>query len=353
MLFKKFCRQSNVLGIALSITLLLLTLSVTFADTSTLRLGENAPIGVIADHGYKAGDIMFSQRGTVIGLQALQSGTNTIIDTTDVLKDYMLAPKSLITSTQMFSATYAPHDHITLMVIMNYHERYMQMEGSLQHQGGHHKNPVRIYDIDSKGFGDIKFDTLLTLLKKGHLTLIGNIGVSLPAGSIAETGDDGWVLPYPMQLGSGSYEARPGITLFGTKEDWSYGSQLLSSLPLNQNARKYWHGNTFTVTAWSTQRVNNWFQFGGRLLFSHKAAFSSSNPELNQNISPIHQIDSQGSTQLDIAISTDFMIPTPTRGPLQRNRLAFEIQIPVYQNLKGIQLINRLQFTAGCQFVFR
>ncbi len=350
MLFKRFCRQPNVLGIALSITLLLLTLSVTFADTSTLRLGGNAPIGVIADHGHKAGEAMFSYRGTVIGLQALQSGTDTL-ETADVLQDYMLAPKHMITSTQMFSAIYAPHDHITLMAIMNYHEHIMQMEGSYQQQGGHQKQPVGIYNIDSEGFGDIKFDTLLTLLKKEHFTLTGNIGISLPAGSIAKTGDDGEVLPYPMQLGSGSYEARPSVTLFGTKADWSYGSQLLSSLPLHQNARKYRHGNTFTVTAWSTQRVNNWFQFGGRLLFSHKAAFSSSDPELNQNRSPIHQIDSQGNTQLDIAISTDFMIPTGV--PFQQNRLAFEIQIPVYQNLKGIQLINRLQFTAGCQFVFR
>ena len=350
MLFKKYNWQSKVLGITLGITLLLLTLSVTFADTSTLRLGGNAPIGLITDHGYKAGDVVFSQRGVVIGLHALQSGTDTI-ETADVLKDYMFAPNYIITSTQIFSTTYAPHDHITLMAIMNYHERYMQMEGSYQ-QGDHQKQPVGIYNIDSNGFGDIKFDTLLTLLKKEHLTLVGNIGVSLPAGSIAKKGDDGRVLPYPMQLGSGSYEARPGITVFGTKEDWSYGSQLISSLPLHQNARKYRHGNTFTVTAWSTQRVNNWFQFGGRLLFSHKAAFSSG-PELNQSISPIHQIDSQGSTQLDIAISTDFMIPTPTRGPLERNRLAFEIQIPVYQNLTGIQLINRLQFTAGCQFFFR
>ncbi len=350
MLFKKFRWQPNVLGITLSITLLLLTLSVTFADTSTPRLDGNAPIGVIADQGHKAGDAMFSYRGTVIGLQALQSGTDTL-ETADVLQDYMLAPKHMITSTQMYSAIYVPHDHITLMAIMNYHERIMQMEGSYQQQGGHQKQPVGIYNIDSEGFGDVKFDALLTLLKKEHFTLTGNIGISLPTGSIAETGDDGEVLPYPMQLGSGSYEARPGVTLFGTKEDWSYGSQLLSSLPLHQNARKYRHGNTFTVTAWSTQRVNNWFQFGGRLLFSHKAAFSSSDPELNQNRSPIHQIDSQGNTQLDIAISTDFMIPTGV--PFQQNRLAFEIQIPVYQNLTGIQLINRLQFTAGCQFVFR
>ena len=350
MLFKKFCRQPNVLGIALSIILLLLTLSVTFADTSTLRLDGNAPIGVIADHGHKAGDIIFSHRGTVIGLLALQSGTDTL-ETADVLKDYMLAPKHMITSTQMFSAIYAPYDHITLMAIMNYHERNMQMEGSYQHQEGHHKHPVGIYNIDSEGFGDIKFDALLTLLKKEHLMLIGNIGISLPAGSIAKTGDDGEVLPYPMQLGSGSYEARPGVTLFGTKENWAYGSQLLSSLPLHQNARKYRHGNTFTATAWGTRRVNNWLQFGGRLLFSHKAAFSSSHPELNLNISPIHQIDSQGSTQLDIAISTDFMIPT--RGPFQRNRLAFEIQIPAYQNLTGIQLINRLQFTAGASIRLR
>ncbi len=341
MLFNKFCRHSKVLGITLSFTLLLLTLPATSTETSTPPPEGNAPIGAIVDldHGHKAGDIMFSYRGMVIGLQALQSGTD-ILETSDVLKDYDLAPEYMITSTQMHSASYVPHDHITLMAIINYHDRIMLMDSSYQQRR-----------IDSGGLGDVKFDAMLTLLTKDHFTLTGNIGISLPTGSITETGDDGRLLPYPMQLGSGSYEARPGVTFFGTKKDWSYGSQLLSSLPLHQNARKYRHGNIITMTAWSTQRVNTWFRFGGRLLFSHKAAFSSSNPELNQNESPIHQIDSQGSTQLDIAISTDFMIPSQVS--FLRNRLAFEIQMPVYQNLKGIQLINRLQFTAGCQFVFR
>lgn len=360
MLFKKLCQQQKVLGIALSITLLLFILPITFADNSTprldenapTRLDENAPIGVIATRGHKTGDVMYSFRGTVIGFQALQSDID-MLKTLDVQKDYGLVPEYMITSTQMHSAIYTPHDHITLMAIINYHEHIMQMEGSYQQQRVYQNQPEGIYKLDSEGFGDIKFDTLLKLLRKEHFIITGNIGISLPTGSTVETGDDGQMLPYPMQLGSGSYEARPGVTLFGTREDWSYGGQLLSSLPLHQNAHKYRHGNTFTVTAWSTQRVNNWFQFGGRLLFSHKTAFSSSDPKLNQNRSSIYQIDSQGNTQLDIALSTDFIIPTGTH--FQQNRLAFEIQVPVYQNqnLTGIQLINRLQFTAGASLHFR
>ena len=69
--------------------------------------------------------------------------------------------------------------------------------------------------MSSAGIGDTKLEALLTLWKKLDLTILGNIGISLPTGSIERKGDNAQLLPYPMQLGTGSFRAHPGATIFG------------------------------------------------------------------------------------------------------------------------------------------
>ena len=46
-------------------------------------------------------------------------------------------------------------------------------------------HPVGHREMSSSGVGDAKLEELLTLWKRQHFTLLGNIGVSLPTGSIA------------------------------------------------------------------------------------------------------------------------------------------------------------------------
>ncbi len=69
-----------------------------------------------------------------------------------------------------------------------------------------------------------------------------------------------------MQLGGGSFEARPGITFFRTRGNWSYGGQLRGTFPLNTNASEYRHRNTLTATTWGARQINNWISLIARLM---------------------------------------------------------------------------------------
>ena len=73
----------------------------TAADTPKARPDSHAPIGVMGDHGHKTREAMLSYRFMAMDMKGLQSGT-TIVETAEVLKDFMMAPTAM--QTQMHSA---------------------------------------------------------------------------------------------------------------------------------------------------------------------------------------------------------------------------------------------------------
>lgn len=324
-------------------------LSISFTDITRARPDSHAPIGVMGEHGHKAGEMMLVYRFMAMDMRGLQSGTDTV-ETADVLKDFMMALIAMDMRMHMFGVMFAPHDKITLMGMTNYQQRSMEMEGAHLHATGHHDHPVGMHEMSSAGIGDVKLDSLLTLWKRHNFTFLGNVGVSFPTGSITQQADDRSILPYSMQLGSGSFEARLGTTFFGMYGNWSYGGQLRGVFRLNTNASEYRHGNTLTATTWGARRVNNWISLSARLLFSHKESITGNHPDLDLNKSPSHRSDFQGFNRLDIAISSNLIVPT---GTLVGQCLAIEFMLPVYQNLTGTQLKNTWKLVLGWQYAFR
>ena len=329
--------------------LFLLSVVVALADTPEEHQGCPTPISVIGNHVHTSGEMMFSYRFMAMDMQSLQSGTDSV-ETADVQKDFMMAPTAMDMKVHLFGVMFAPHDKITLMGMTSYQQRHMEMEGAHQHSTEHHDHPVGTHEMSSTGIGDVKLDSLLTLWKRHNFTFLGNVGVSFPSGSITQQADDRSILPYPMQLGSGSFEARPGTTFFGTHGNWSYGGQLRGTFPLNTNASEYRQGNTLTATTWGARRVNNWISLSARLLFSHKGSITGNHPDLDLNMSPSHRPDFQGFNRLDVAISSNVIVPT---GALIGQLLAIEFTLPIYQNLTRTQLKNSWKLALGWQYAFR
>lgn len=302
----------------------------------------------MGDHGHKSREVMFSYRFMAMDMQGLQSGT-TSLETTDVLKGFMVTPTQMGMQMHGFGAMFAPHDKLTLMAMANYQFLRMEMEGAHLHKEGDHGHPVGHHEMSSSGVGDAKLEGLLKLWKKPNLTLLGNIGVSLPTGSISKNGADGNPLPYPMQLGSGAFEAWPGVTLFGYHGNWSYGSQLRGTFPWHTNSQEYRHGTAVSVTTWGARRLNDWLSLGGRLFFTHWGNITGIHPELNPHMSPSHRPDWRGGQRLDLAISSNLMVPM---GTFAGQRLAVEFQMPLYQNLNGTQLKTTWRLILGWQYAF-
>lgn len=345
-------KEKQLKTIITSLTLsLLLALNFATADTIDSCPDGHAPIGVMGDHGHKTGEWMLSYRSMVMNMQGLQTGMDAV-ETADLLRDFKQVPTRMDMKMHMIGAMFAPHDRITFMAMINHQQHYMEMEGgSHPSHGKSHASHMSTHEMSSAGLGDVKGESLLSLWRTHHLNLIGNIGVSFPTGSITQTGMPGNLLPYPMQLGSGSFEAMPGITLFGFYGNWFYGSQLRGVFPLHRNGSNYRHGNVVTATAWGARWVSDWLNLGGRLLFLQRGGITGNHPDLDPRMSPSHHPDFRGGTWLDLAVSSNLIVPSGK--PLAGQRLAIEFQMPIYQNLTGTQLKNRWRLTLGLQCAFR
>jgi hypothetical protein len=78
-----------------------------------------------------------------------------------------------------------------------------------------------------------------------------DVGVSLPTGDIDQKGDTpagaNQKLPYPMQLGSGTWDFLPDITYTGHSSGWSWGSQELATIRLGENSNNHTLGDRLEV----------------------------------------------------------------------------------------------------------
>jgi len=99
---------------------------------------DHAPIGVMADHVHKKGELMFSLRVMHMEMRGNQIGTDNIDPQTIVTTvpnrffgmpmqpaTLRIVPIEMQTDMYMIGAMYAPSDAVTLMVMGNYLEKEM------------------------------------------------------------------------------------------------------------------------------------------------------------------------------------------------------------------------------------
>ena len=350
--------------------------------TST-RPDSHAPLGVMEDHTHSAGEMMFSYRFMGMAIDGLQDETDAI-STEAALHDYAMVPITMQMQMHMFGVMLAPYDRLTLMAMTSYRRNLMEMEGAHLHGSGGHDHAVGHHEMQSVGLGDLRLSTLIPLLNTANADLILNAGVSIPIGSITVEGSHGGsevaVLPYPMQLGSGSFELRPGATFVGTHGSWSYGLQTRGAIPLNKNSQNYRLAPTMGSTLWGAHRLNDWLSvslrgsyetWGNITTFTehtemeshghedehaghdHDSHAASEENTASAYMSPTMDPNLQGGTRANVSAGINFIVPDRLGGILAGQRLAVEFQMPVYQNLDGPQMPLAWTLIAGWQYVLQ
>ena len=76
-------------------------------------------------------------------------------------------------------------------------------------------------------------------------------------GFVLAEKEHGMLLPYGMQLGSGTWDLKPGITWLAQCDDFSLGAQAMGTVRLeNENDAGYALGDKLDVTAWAARKLN-------------------------------------------------------------------------------------------------
>jgi hypothetical protein len=209
------------------------------------------------------------------------------------------------------------------------------------------------FTTGSQGIGDVKLMGLYGIREWGQEKIHLNIGLSLPTGSINEkdTLPTGRArLPYPMQLGSGTYDFMPGLTYLGQAGDWSWGSQTLATIRLqSDNGNDYRLGNAINITGWFAKQLSDLWSASLRVDGQAWGDVHGADPQLNPAVVPTADPNLRGGKRIDLLAGVDYQA---TAGFFQGHRLAIEAGLPVWQNLDGPQLETDWTLTAGWQYVF-
>ena len=196
--------------------------SSTVLATDSTRPDSHAPLGVMGEHAHSSDEWMLSYRYMAMSMQHLRDGVDTV-SASDALRQFAVVPVEMTMQMHMLGAMFAPHNRVTLMAMTSYHDNFMEMQGGAHgDSNGHRQHSGESHEMESNGLGDAKLSALIPLIRSQNVVILLNAGLSIPTGSISVEGTNG-VLPYPMQLGSGSFELMPGVTFSAIRNNWSFG----------------------------------------------------------------------------------------------------------------------------------
>ena len=324
----------------------------------------HSPIGVMGDHTHHAGEWMLSYMFSRQAMSGLRNGRSPV-SVDQAWMSYRMIPLNMKMDMHMPHVMYAPSDRVTLMLMGMWMEHRMEVrmmnnlmarhgqDEDVEMGNGHHAHGFHTMGHTVSGWADTELSALLKVSEGDRRQIHLNLGVGIPTGAVT-TSDVRMVpeharLGYPMQLGSGSWEARPGATFLLQTPRGSWGGQGVGVIRLNENSEGWRRGPEATVNAWGMLRGSDFVSPGLRLQARHWGNVSGADPLLDPSLSPENDPMLQGGTRLNGFLALNFQVPS---GPMAGHRLALEWGGPLMESLNGPQIIGDWTLNVGWEFSF-
>lgn len=322
------------------------------SDAESYEVIAHAPIGIMGDHAHPAGGAMLALRYKIMGMKNLYDGSREIsqselLDPTGPY-GYTIAPTSMTTQAVVASGMYAPSDFLTLSLMVP----YMFKEMSMTTRMGTH------FNTRSNGLGDIRLVALSRLVQReqGHLQL--NLGLSFPSGSIDETDDNPMSggqpvqLPYPMQLGSGTWDLLPAAVVGGETGRFAWGFKGDGVIRMTTNDNGYRLGHAYELTGWGEWAWTRWLATSFRLTWKQQFEIDGRDhrlPPMAPQMTPLADPRNLGWKQFNGLIGFQLL---GQKGWLAGQRLAVEAGLPLWQSTSGPALGRSYMVTVGWLYAF-
>jgi len=296
--------------------------------SAMMRPDAMPPAAVVGGMYPKAGRVMTAAGFMHMDMQGNRDGTDSV-STSEVLAAFPVAPLAMDMEMAMAGVMYGVTDDFSIMGMTSY------VWKSMPHvtRGG------KRFTTTSEGIGDVRLLGTYRFWRSAGHNLAFTAGLSLPTGSTDErdatpAGPD-QVLPYPMQIGSGTFDLLPAVTYTGRSQNWSWGGQAQGVLRLGRNDEGYALGDTYTVSLWIARRWSEWLSSSLRLTGEVVENIDGADQRLNPAVVPTADPDLRGGEILSVNLGVNVMVPS---GPLMGTRFAVEGGLPVLQRLDGPQV---------------
>lgn len=313
------------------------------------RPDAHAPIGVMGEHTHHAGEWMLSYRFMDMQMDGNRDGSERLSTQEVYDRGYHVAAQEMSMRMHMLGAMYAPTDQLTLMAMVPFVELEMD----------HTSNPMMAalnseFTTESSGLGDIKLGGLYTLHNADGQQFIANFTLSVPTGSIDEEDElanpmmGEMQMPYPMQLGSGTYDVIPGITYVGKNEQLSWGAQAKLTIRTGENDNGYTLGDRYQFTSWLAKPLNQHISLSGRIHYENWDNIDGEDEELMVSPAMVATADPdlRAGERTDLGLGLNFIFAGMRAA---NHRIALEYLQPVQQDLDGPQLETDAVLVVGYQ----
>jgi hypothetical protein len=306
------------------------------------RIDSHAPIGVMGDHMHAKGEWMLSYRFGYMRMKGNRDGTRRL-SRQEVLQDYPVTPTDMDVWMHMFGLMVAPTDWVTVMAMLPWVQKSMD----------HATRMGTRFQTSSNSIGDLKLAGLFRIFdgETHHLHL--NFGWSFPTGQVRvkDTTPLGrQTLPFPMQIGSGTFDMLPGLTYMGHTEHLSWGSQLMGTYRSGENKAAWTASDRVDFTGWLAYPWTRWLSTSARFGLSWWSDYGGDEIRLPPPaFIPTADPDLRGGTSFELLGGVNIEVPL---GPLGEHRFAIEAGGPVEQWLHGPQLETDWRVVVGWQKAF-
>lgn len=220
-------------------------------------------------------------------------------------------------------------------------------------QGTDHISSVDSYEnflIISEGIGDLSGNYSRLFKRWEQQTLTWSLGLSAPTGSIDKKGDTPRAagdqqLPYTMQLGSGTWDFTLGLGYQNTLPTWTWGSSISTKIRTGKNDRSYRLGDRLTASVWGKWRNQHQIKPLAKLHLTHWEAIKGQDDEItvpNPSFpypAAITNPSYFGGEKASLALGLETSIG--------KQIVTFEVGLPVYQNLNGVQNDEKINFSVN------
>ena len=320
--------------------------------------GGNMPLNIFGGGIPEPKEFRFKLSQMIMEMGPLRDGTDEISND-DLIgsangTNFPALPTNMQMYMTMIGAAYSFSDDFAVMGMTSYIENTMRMN----------LNNGNDFTMTSGGVGDI------TLLAKYRAYADDNLvptnqvsvlfGLSLPSGSINKkfsnhTNDtfNGSLLPFKMQLGSGTVDPIIGLTYQGSRDPfwWGFNTQLEGHI--YDNEQGYRRAQELRYDFYAMKQVhdkvvvhaqlNGWYEgkfsdeaYDVRVLGAGHNALSTA----NNLISPLFDPDNYGGHKLHFGLGVQFQ-------PLPLHVMEITASVPIHQDLNGPQLQDNwmVQFT--------
>lgn len=267
------------------------------------------------------------------------------LSTSSVLEDYMVTPINMQMDMHMFHFMYAPSDKLTLMLMSQYTSKAMD----------HEMRNGNTFTTESSGISDLQVAGLYSIYngKQTRATIL--LGLNIPTGSIDEkdatpmSSPNEVRLPYPMQIGSGTFDPLLGITFLKVNPYYGWGVEMRELLRTGENSNGYRFGNEFKATSWYSRTFTDNFSASLQLIYTSNGNINGKDEALN----PMMVYTADPDLRAGKYLKGGVVLTYHPLNLLKGIRLSGEMKYPFYQKLEGPQLGIQYEYKFALTYVFK